>query len=229
MPVLNLVIMSCNNRKYITGIVISDKNLIKYKGKNLMKKVDDKHKTEMVISELEKVIKSFKCVGEYQWGNPAGLTPGLDVYEISDGVRKVWLSMIEWLDAGTFEPNRSGIIALIPEINQKGQLSQSFEMTIPYYFSKKFYTRLFEDDDNFEIRNYGKFTIGRTGLKMKYFFDYLKENNYEDEIKYDEDGKEYITILNFKKMTIEPVYLRERLLTCTFLVKEFKDYRRSLI
>lgn len=194
-----------------------------------MFKVDDKSKTKMIISELEKAIENFAYIGEYQWGDPAGTTEEIKVYEISDGDHKVWLSTIEWCDATTYEANRGGILATIPDEKKMSSLGQTFSTTMPYYFSKRFYTRVFEDDDMFEIRNYGKFTIGRVGLKMKYFFDYLKENGYEDEVKYDEEGKEYIVILKFKKGCIEPVYLKERLLKCTYLVKGFKDYRRSLI
>lgn len=194
-----------------------------------MYKLDDSDKARKLISILGTVIDKFEYVGKRKWGNPSGDQQELDVYEITNGVDKVWLSTVEWCNASTGEINRCGIITTVPDYNLKNTLGQIFEMNIPFYFSKSFNTRVYEEGNTVEVRNYGKFTIGRRGLKREYFFNYLRENGFENEIEYDEDGKEYISVIKFENGNIDAQHLNERLIKCTNLLKEFKDYYRSLL
>lgn len=194
-----------------------------------MYKLDDSDKPKKLISTLEKSIKAFEYVGKRKWGNPSGDQQELDVYEITNGVDKVWLSMVEWCSASTGDVNRCGIITTVPDYNSKNTLGQIFEMNIPFYFSKSFNTRVYEEGNMVEVRNYGKFTIGRRGLKREHFFDYLRENGFEDEIEYDEEGKEFISVIKFENGNIDTQHLQDRLIKCTNLLKEFKDYYRSLL
>lgn len=194
-----------------------------------MYKLDDSDKARKLISILGTVIDKFEYVGKRKWGNPSGDQQELDVYEITNGVDKVWLSTVEWCNASTGEINRCGIITTVPDYNLKNTLGQIFEMNIPFYFSKSFNTRVYEEGNTVEVRNYGKFTIGRRGLKREYFFNYLRENGFENEIEYDEDGKEYISVIKFENGNIDTQHLNERLIKCTNLLKEFKDYYRSLL
>lgn len=48
-----------------------------------------------------------------------------------------------------------------------------------YEYSKRFTTRLYENDDIIEVRNYGRFTIGRRSLKREVFFNYLREEGLD--------------------------------------------------
>lgn len=193
-----------------------------------MYRLDDSDKINKLISNLENAISKFEYVGRRKWGNPSGDQQELDVYEITDGADKVWLSTVEWCNASTGEINRCGIITTVPDYNLKNTLGQIFEMNIPFYFSKAFNTRVYEEDNIIEVRNYGKFTIGRRGLKREYFFDYLRKNDFENEIKCDEDGKEYMSVVKLMNGDIDAQYLKDRLITCTNILKEFKNYYRDL-
>lgn len=195
-----------------------------------MNRVDNFESIRSIFELLEKNIKeNLKYVGKREWGNPSGDHRDLDVYEIEDGVNNVWLSTIEWCNASSGEVNRCGIITTLPDYNKRNTLGQIFEMNMPYYFSKSFNTRVYEEGSCIEIRNYGKFTIGRRGLKKQYFFDYLRENDYDDDIENDEEGKEYISVIALKKGNIDLELLKCRLIKWTILLKEFKDYYRSIL
>lgn len=195
-----------------------------------MNKVDNIETIRDIYKLLGKAIKeNFEYVGKREWGNPSGDHQELDVYEIQDGVNKVWISTIEWCNASSGEVNRCGVITTIPDYNKRNTLGQIFEMNMPYYFSKSFNTRVYELGNEVEIRNYGKFTIGRRGLKKQYFFDYLRENGYENDIDNDEEGKEYIRVITLKNGNIDLGVLKSRLIKWTMLLKEFKDYYRSIL
>lgn len=182
-----------------------------------MNKVDKCETISNLYESLQKSIEeNFKRIGKKKWGNPSGDHQELDVYEIEDGVNRVWLSTVKWSNASSGEENRCGVITTIADYNKGNTLSQIFEMNMPYYFSKSFNTRVYEEGHFIEIRNYGKFTIGRRGLKKQYFFDYLRENGYKDEI--DEEGKEYISIIKLKKNDIDSELLKFRLIKWTVLL-----------
>ncbi|AYO31672.1 hypothetical protein D2962_14660 [Biomaibacter acetigenes] len=158
-----------------------------------MNKVDNEERTREIFHVLEIGLANFKRIGQRKWGNPSGSLEELDVYEIKDKEDIIWASTVEWCNASTGEINRCGILTTLPG-DSNNTLGQILEVNLPYYFSKSFNTRVYEDNNLIEIRNYGKFTIGRRGLKRQYFFDYLKENGYNDEICIDEEGKEYVLL-----------------------------------
>jgi hypothetical protein len=59
--------------------------------------------------------------------------------------------------------------------NEKSaSLGQFVNLTIPFEFKRNYNTRAYKIGNSIEIRNYGKFTIGRRGLKKKDFFDYAR-------------------------------------------------------
>jgi len=192
-----------------------------------MYKVDSEEKTREIFNVLETCLEGFNSIGIRKWGNPSGSQQGLDVYEIEHKDNTIWVSTVEWVNASTGEVNRCGIITTLPEYSNN-TLGPILEVNMPYYFSKSFNTRVYGDNNIFEIRNYGKFTIGRRGLKRKYFFDYLREHGYDDEIFIDEEGKEYICIIKFQDNSINSDYFGERLIKWTMILKEFKDYYRNL-
>lgn len=193
-----------------------------------MYKVDDEEETKKIFDILKKSLISFNNIGERSWGDPSGCTQELNVYEIKSKSNIVWSSVITWPNANTGEDDRSGIITTLPDYNENHTLGQTFSMCVPYYFSKRFNTRMYEDKTFIEVRNYGRFTIGRKGLKMQYFFDYLRNNKYDNEICTDEERKQYVCILKFKKYNIDPKYLSERLIKWTVIIKKYKDYYKSM-
>lgn len=193
-----------------------------------MNKIDDRGRTREIFDILREGLTNFKCIGNRKWGNPSGDQQELDVYEIKNKTNTIWASTIEWCNASSGEINRCGILTTLPDYNENNTLGQILEINIPYYFSKAFNTRAYEDSNYIEIRNYGKFTIGRRGLKRQYFFDYLRNNGYKDEICLDEEGQEYICIIKIKNSNIDLQYFSEQLIKWTSILKLFKDYYREL-
>ena len=194
----------------------------------VMHKVDNQSLTIEIFKILEKKLLTCKHIGTRKWGNPSGFQHEEPVYELTSNRGTILASTIEWANASTGELNRCGIITTAPEKNINITLGQIFEINIPYFFSKAFNTRVYQDGNTLEIRNYGKFTIGRRGLKKQAFFDYLKQKGYENEINYDEENKEYIKVFEIENMDIPDEYFLERLIKLTYILKEYKDYFRAI-
>lgn len=182
------------------------------------------------ITELTNQIKCCleKCeyIGAYNWGNPGGATGEVDTYKMTGSAGCVFVTEIKW-EGSTFDTDRRGIISTICDNVNLSNISQIFEMTITDAFTKKVYTRVFVDEDKIEIRNYGRFTIGNGSAKMNDFFDYLRDKGYQNEICFDEEGKQYIKVLEVDNMSLSSEYFIERITKITYLVKEFKDYFRG--
>jgi|GEM_PF-1486119 len=192
-----------------------------------MNKVDSEKRIKEIFNVLENGIANFKKVGKRRWGNPSGTQEELNTYEIKQKEDSILVATTEWANASTGEINRSAILTTVfPEKNYNS-LGQTLEINLPYYFSKRFNTRVYEDESLIEIRHYGNFTIGRKGLKKIYFFEYLRENGYDNEICIDEEGEEYVCIIRLNGNSIEPDYLGERLIKWTKIIKEYKDYYRN--
>lgn len=191
-----------------------------------MYKIDDLERTKEISKLLETKLQRFMSIGTKTWSDPGGYRHEEEVFELNNEHGIIWASKTEWGNASTLEPNRRGIITTLP--NKSDQLGQIFEMTMPYYFSRQFNTRVYEEANLIEIRNYGRFTIGRRALKKKDFFNYLKVNGYESEINYDEENKEYVKVMEINNMDIPEEYFCERFIKLTNIVKEFKDFYRSI-
>jgi hypothetical protein len=144
---------------------------------------------------IEKLLIKCKCIGNRTWGNPAGQTGELPTYEIISKYGTVWCATIAWCDVHGNE-NRKGIIATFP-VKTKQTLGQIAEVIIPYEFSRRNNTRAFYEISKIEIRCYGKFTVGRAGLKKVDFFNYLNKINPQL-IMLDEEGKQYINIFEYE-------------------------------
>ena len=125
------------------------------------------------VNNIENILQKAKYIGKWNWGNPAGQGNGLDTYElVNKSGMKVWCTIIEYLNAGTGEPNRCGVLATYP-VDKKQSLGSILSVTIPYEFSKRFNSRAYSDGSCYELRNYGKITVGRTGIKRDNFFNYF--------------------------------------------------------
>lgn len=142
-----------------------------------MNKVDSEKYTKEISEILERKLERCKRIGIKKWSDQGGYQHEEKVYELINNQGIIWASTTEWGNASTLEANRRGIITTFPK--NSDPLGQIFEMTLPYYFSNRFSTRVYEHSDTIEIRNYGRFTIGRRGLKKQMFFDYLRKNGFE--------------------------------------------------
>ena len=192
-----------------------------------MKAIDNAARAREIYTTLMKEIHKFPCIGEREWGNPSGDIQLLDVFEVEKQGKRIWVSGVEWVASGTTEVNRMGILSTLPT-NRNETLGQILEINLPLNFSNYFNTRMFEDNGLVEIRNYGKFTIGRKGLKREDFFNYHIKHGYEKEILLDEKNSKYICALKIEQGEIDKEFLAERIVYLTYMIKEFKDYFRRL-
>lgn len=170
------------------------------------------------------LIHNFKKVGDWQWGDPAGLSDEVPVYEINSKYGTVWCSTIIWTDPYGYE-NRKGVLATFP-VTKKPSLGQIVNIVIPYVFKRIYNTRAFYEKNDYEIRNYGKFTIGRASLKKETFFNYIAEVNHEL-IMIDEEGKKYINIFKYED-SLTPDLFAEQIVKFTLLIDRFKKQNKIL-
>lgn len=190
-----------------------------------MEPINNKNEVTNIFNIFNSKIEEFACVGCKKWGDPAA-SDKYKTYEIKYNDKKVLLASTEWANSRSLQSNRYAILATIPS-SQNNNLGQVFNIVFPFTFSKKFSTRLYKDSNLIEIRNYGKFTIGRRGLKIKEFFNYLRTHNLDDEILLDENNKEYICMFKIKNMEIDTDYFIKRFVTMTYIVDDYKKKMNS--
>jgi hypothetical protein len=190
-----------------------------------MKKMDNKETAIKTSNVLKNKISEFNFVGEKKWGNPQGITDPIKTYELKNEYGNVWCCPIDWSAVNTTEINRSGILIGSPVKSPYESIGQIVEVTIPYYYSKLFSTRSYIENDIIELRNYGRFTIGRAGLKRNVFFDYIAKHALH-ETKIDEENEKYIKIFKFNNYEIDRECFKNRLVEYAYLIKNFKeDYK----
>lgn len=188
-----------------------------------MEPIDDSSLVKETYEVIMRNIRLFQYKGISKWGNPSGHSVTGEVYELTNDSNKIWVSGVQW------GPRSISIITTKAIGTLGNNVSQIVEIGFFFHFSKHANTRLYCDSDRIEIRNYGKFTIGRRSLKKLDFFDYLTNNGYADEIKIDEEGEPYVCIfivMRGKGNDLEKRYIAERLVKFTFMVKDFKDCYR---
>ncbi len=166
---------------------------------------------------FENFLSNLDFIGLKIWGNPGGKAE-VKTYRVNSCIL---IAPIEW------DGNRRGIMTTIKDESKNKVISQIFEMTLPYEFSKRCNTRVYEKDNNIEIRNYGGFTIGKRKLKQQFFFEFLKRNNHTKDIFIDEEYQEYLKILEIFNITLSKKYFIDKIVETTYLIKEYKDYARE--
>lgn len=169
-------------------------------------------------------LNEFKSVGLRELGNPAGTTK-LYTYEIKHNDRSLYCAQVQWVQSGTSEYNRCGILISLPSANPNESLGQITDIVIPYEFSRRFNCRAYEDNGLIELRSYGKYTIGRSSLKKNDFFDYIYKTNLTP-LCIDEEGKRYVTIMHIENYLITKEEFAKSIFNFAFLIKGFKDIFR---
>ncbi len=187
-----------------------------------MKQINNQYYSEMICEIFGKLLNEFELVGKRIWGNPGGQSEEKNTFEVKNDVGIVWCSTIEWVKAGTSEINRKGIIATLPAKTNSETLGSIIDVTIPFEFKRTFNNRAYEEDGLIEIRNYGKFTVGRRGIKKEDFFNFIRQKDL-NLINFDEENKEYITVFFIKDGRIENEEFANSLIRFTYLIKEFKE------
>ena len=175
---------------------------------------------------LEKLMQSFKYIGDRIWSDSSGgASEGIPVYEIQtkDG-NKLWCSIIEYGNSNTGEPNRRGILTTFP-VDKKQSLGSIMAAVMPYTYNRSVNTRAFTDGDAVEIRDYGKHTVGRAGIKREKFFNYM-EQNYPGKVLLDEEDKKYVNVYQFKG-TLTAEKFAEQTYEMTSILNDYKQQYRN--
>ena len=189
-----------------------------------MRENNNKEYAFQFVQNVESILSEARYCGKWNWGDPAGQSEGIDTYEIENrNGMKVWCATIEYVNAGTGVPNRCGVLATFPP-ERKQSLGSILNVMIPYEFSRHYNTRAFAEDNRYEIRNYGKITVGRAGLKKEDFFDYF-EKYYPNKVYLDEESKKYIKIYEYVD-TISLDEFSEQTCEAVVLLEEFKAQYR---
>lgn len=190
-----------------------------------MKQINTYEYAVAFCNMAEKLMKQYEYIGDLKWGNPAEQTDRIPTYElITPEGKKVWCSIIEYVNAGTGIPNRRGILATFP-VEKRQSLGSIMATMIPYEYKKTYNTRAYFEDNNYEIRNYGKITVGRAGIKKENFFEYMNEN-YSNIVYLDEVDNPYIKCYEYKNELTKKDFARQTY-ELTKLLSEFKSLYRK--
>jgi len=120
-------------------------------------------------------------------------------------------------------PNRKGIVASFP-VDKKQTLGSVMATIIPYEYNKIFNTRAYFEGEKYEIRNYGKVTVGRAGIKKEEFFEYMN-TNHPDLVFLDEEDKPYIKCYEYMNEITKDEFSKQTF-KLTQLLNEFKRIYR---
>lgn len=193
---------------------------------NGLEPIDSQYRAIEIFEYIkEKLNEDSKYMGYKVWGNPAD-NENNKTFEVQVDKDILWISYITWGSASTMQENRKVILISYP--TEKISIGQVLEVAFPYEYSKRFNSRLYENENIIEVRNYGKFTIGRRGLKREVFFNYLRDEGLESEILLDEYGKEYINVLIIEKEDLKSEYIKKQLIKWANIVNRFKNIQRKI-
>ncbi len=188
-----------------------------------MNEANTKKFADEFCNMVQSLMIQFECIGNWKWGNPAGQTEPLPTYElITSSGYKVWCSIDEYVNAGTGVPNRKGILATFP-VNKQQSLGSVMSSMVPYKFSRIFNTRAYTNNDEVEIRNYGKVTVGRAGIKKEDFFEYM--GKFPQSVFLDEENRKYVIAYQYKERMTKDDFA-EQTYRLTKLLYEFKQQYR---
>ena len=193
---------------------------------NGLEPIDSQYRAIEIFEYIkEKLNEDSKYMGYKVWGNPAD-NENNKTFEVQVDKDILWISYTTWGSASTMQENRKVILISYP--TEKISIGQVLEVAFPYEYSKRFNSMLYENENIIEVRNYGKFTIGRRGLKREVFFNYLRDEGLESEILLDEYGKEYINVLIIEKEDLKSEYIKKQLIKWTNIVNRFKNIQRKI-
>ena len=108
-------------------------------------------------------------------------------------------------------------------VNKQQSLGSVMSSMVPYKFSRIFNTRAYTNNNEVQIRNYGKVTAGRAGIKKEDFFEYMEK--FHQSVFLDEENRKYVIAYQYsERMTKED--FAEQTYSFTKLLYEFKQQYR---
>ncbi|WP_297436597.1 hypothetical protein [uncultured Clostridium sp.] len=173
---------------------------------------------KQIIDAVQSVIEEEKCIGKKSWGR---LKSEIDTYELRDGDSILWCSFLDFYKSGEENPTKKSIY--IAEANKTDD--DILELNIPYKYSDRYNGLVYEDDDIIEIRMYGKFKFKKRNYKAEIFMNFLKDNGYSNEVRQDDNSKEYVRLLNINKdLKLDLNTIKERFNKWLNVVNDYKEY-----
>jgi len=173
--------------------------------------------------EFCSIVEKFDYIGEKIWGDASGQCFPVATYEITIKCEKIWCAVAEFCHTGTGEVNRNAIMIDFASEN-RNSASPIATVVFPYKFSRRFASRVYRQNNYYEIRSYGKFTVGRGSRKMSEFFDYMQKK-YPELIFHDEKNKPYIKIYHYHEIMDKETF-KEQTFSFLNLISDFKkNYR----
>lgn len=173
---------------------------------------------KQIVDAVQSVVEQGTYVGRIKWANSK---EELDTYELTDGKDKIWCSFLDFYKSGESYPVKKAVY--IAESNKTGE--DILELDLPYNFSTRYNGLVFENDDTIEIRMYGKFKIKKRNYKAEIFMNFLKDNGYSNEVRTDENNKEYVRILKINKdLKLDLNVIKERFSKWFNVINDYKEY-----
>ncbi|WP_297521667.1 hypothetical protein [uncultured Clostridium sp.] len=173
---------------------------------------------KQIIDAIQAAIEEETCVGKKQWGS---LKEEVDTFELIDGGNKVWCSFGESCKVG--EKNPSKKLVYISEAENIG--GEVLEISLPYKLSTRYNSQVYETDELIEVRMYGKFRFKKRNYKSEIFMDYLKDNGYGNEVRIDDDYKEYVRLFNISKdLKFDLENIKKRFNKWLGVINDYKEY-----
>lgn len=174
---------------------------------------------KQIVDAVQSVVEQGKYVGKVRWSN---LKEEIETYELTDGQNnKIWCSFLDVYRSGGSNPVKKAVY--IAEASKPD--GDILELDLPYNISTRYNGLVFENDDTIEIRMYGKFKIKKRNYKAEIFMNFLKDNGYSNEVRTDENNKEYVRLLNINKdLKLDLNIIKERFSKWFNVVNDYKEY-----
>lgn len=171
-----------------------------------------------IVDAVQSVVEQGTYVGKMNWSN---LKEQIDTYELTDNKgNKIWCALIDVFKNGEEAIKKAVYIAEANKTND-----DILELDLPYKFSTRYNGLVFENEHIIEIRMYGKFKIKKKNYKAEIFMNFLKDNGYSNEVRLDENSKEYVRLLNMDKdLKLDLNTIKERFSKWFNVISDYKEY-----
>ncbi|MGL4762973.1 MAG: hypothetical protein ACRC6T_13930 [Sarcina sp.] len=173
---------------------------------------------KQIIDAIQSVIEEEKCVGKKQWANAKA---AIETFELTDGTNKIWCSFAESHKVGEKTPSKK-LVYISEAENIDGEV---LEISLPYQLSTRYNSQVCETEECIEVRMYGKFRFKKKNYKAEIFMNYLKDNGYGNEVRIDEECKEYVRLFNIgKDLSLDLDIIKKRFNKWLNVINDYKEY-----
>lgn len=171
-----------------------------------------------IVDAIQSAIEGEKFLGVKVWGPKL---KEFDTYELESNGEIIWCAFSDFYKLGENRPSKK-IVYISSESNTEDDV---LELSLPYVTSPRNNSLVCETEDGIEIRMYGKFRIQKKNYKAEIFMNYLKDNGYSNEVRIDENSKEYVKLLDIdKNLKLDLNNIKERFTKWLNVINDYKEY-----